>query len=310
MPLSGASSPHQPVLYHQVLEALQAKSDGRYIDATVGAGGHAAGILQASSPSGQLLGLDVDPVALQLAGKHLAQFGERAILRRASYTTLLEQMELLDWKHVNGILFDLGLSSMQLDMQEKGFSFRKEGSLDMRFNPEQSLTAAELVNTLPYESLVDILWRFGEERFSRRIARAIIRSRPIQTTTDLAALVVKAVGRTEGPTHPATRTFQALRIAVNQELTSIQSVLPDIVTALQSGGRVAIISFHSLEDRIIKQFFQRETQDCICPPHQPICTCEHKASLKIVKRLAKPTEEEIKNNPRARSAKLRVAEKI
>jgi 16S rRNA (cytosine1402-N4)-methyltransferase len=172
------------------------------------------------------------------------------------------------------------------------------------------LTAAELVNTLSFEDLSDILWRYGEERYSRKIARAILRNRPMHTTTELADLIIRTIGYREHSIHPATRTFQALRIVVNHELDSLQSVLPDVVAALRSGGRAAIISFHSLEDRIVKQFFQKESQDCICPPKQPVCTCNHKASLKIVHKRIRPSEEEIQSNPRARSAVLRVIEKI
>jgi 16S rRNA (cytosine1402-N4)-methyltransferase len=307
---AGNSLPHQPVLYHEVLRALKPESPGRYIDATVGAGGHAEGIIKASSPAGQLLGLDLDPVALELTDTRLEGFGSRVILKQASYTTLLEQMENIGWQYVDGILLDLGLSSMQLDMPEKGFSFREQAPLDMRFNPDQQLTAEELVNSLSFEDLSDILWRYGEERYSRKIARAILQNRPMHTTTELADLIIRTIGYREHSIHPATRTFQALRIAVNHELDSLQSVLPDVITALRSGGRAAIISFHSLEDRIVKQFFQKESQDCICPPKQPVCTCNHKASLKIVHRRIRPSEEETQSNPRARSAVLRVIERI
>lgn len=310
MPPSGGPVPHQPVLYHEVLRALKPESPGRYIDATVGAGGHASGILEASSPSGQLLGMDLDPLALQLAEDHLSRFGDRFTLKQASYTTLLRQMATVGWGQTNGILLDLGISSMQLDRPEKGFSFRYEAPLDMRFNPDQSLTAEQLVNTLSEEALADLLWQYGEERHSRRIAHVIVRNRPLKTTTELADLIQRIIGRHHQAIHPATRTFQALRIAVNHELDALRQVLPDIIIALGKGGRAAIITFHSLEDRIVKQFFQKESQNCICPPKQPVCTCNHTASLKIVEKRIKPSEEEIHNNPRARSATLRVIEKI
>ncbi len=306
-----SSRPHLPVLYQRVLQYLRPHSGGRYVDGTVGAGGHAYGILEASRPHGLLLGLDLDPQALALAQAHLSPFGERFTLREASYTTLAEQIRSLGWPGVDGILLDLGLSSMQLDTPERGFSFREDAPLDMRFSPRALQTAADLVNTLPQEELADLLYRYGEERRSRRIARAIIAARPIRTTRQLAEIVVRAVPGGGARIHPATRTFQALRIAVNRELENIEAVLPQALTALNPGGRLVVISFHSLEDRIVKHFLRRESRDCICPPEQPICTCQHKAQIRLVTR--KPvtaSPEEVRANPRARSAKLRVAEKL
>jgi 16S rRNA (cytosine1402-N4)-methyltransferase len=287
------------------------RSPGKYIDATVGAGGHAWGILEHSAPDGLLLALDRDPQALAIASQRLFVFKERVTLAHASYVQLLDEMLKLNWSSVDGIVFDLGLSSMQLDSPERGFSFQSEGPLDMRFDPTQSLDAAELVNRLPEQELADLIWRYGEERASRRIAAAIVRSRPVATTKDLAELISKAVGGQRSRIHPATRTFQALRIAVNSELQSIEQVLPQTVQALAPGGRVAIISFHSMEDRLVKHFFRNESRDCICPPEQPDCDCEHKASLKVITRHPIiPSEEETLTNPRARSARLRVAEKL
>ncbi len=310
MPDIGSSSPHQPVLYHEVLKALNPQSPERYIDATVGAGGHAAGILALSAPGGILLGLDLDPQALDLTRENLSRFGSRFTLAKASYIDLLEQMQQIGWENVHGILIDLGVSSMQLDRPEKGFSFRTEGPLDMRFNPDGEITAAWLVNTLSQEELADIIWRYGEERHARRIAQAIVQQRPLHTTTQLSVLIQHAIKTRDRSLHPATRTFQALRIAVNQELKAIETVLPKLVLALKPGGRAAIISFHSLEDRLVKQFIQRETRDCICPPRQPVCTCQHKASIKAVQKAIKPDEAETAHNPRARSARLRVLEKL
>ncbi len=281
------------------------------MDATVGAGGHAWGILDASSPTGQLLGLDLDPVALELADQRLKSFTGRYTLKHTSYTTLLKTLEQLDWDLVDGIVIDLGVSSMQIDSPERGFSFMKDGPLDMRFDSTQLTSAADLVNTLSDEDLADIFYRYGEERLSRRIARAIVANRPFHTTLELAALIEKSVGRSGGKIHPATRSFQALRIAVNGELQSLENFLPQAVTALKPGSRLAVISFHSLEDRIVKQFFRKESSDCICPPDQPICTCGHKASIiEITRHPITADEEEIAANPRARSARLRVAEKI
>ncbi len=281
------------------------------MDATVGAGGHAWGILEASSPNGLLLGLDLDPQALEIANQRLIDYIGRFTLVQASYTTLLEQVAKLNWKAVNGIVADLGVSSMQIDTPERGFSFLKEGPLDMRFGPDQPLTAADLVNQLPEEELADILWRYGEERQSRKIARAICLERPFESTLQLAEAISKATGGKHSRIHPATRTFQALRIAVNQELQAIETFLPEAMAALEPEGRLAVISFHSLEDRIVKQYFRRESKDCICPPEQPVCTCGHRASLKEVSRHPiMATETEIQYNPRARSARLRIAEKL
>ena len=303
--------PHRSVLYHEIIAALNPKSPGRYVDATVGAGGHSRGILESSSPDGKLLGLDLDPQALALAKENLRDFSGRYTLVQASYTTLRDQIEKLGWAQVDGIVFDLGLSSMQVDTPERGFSFAKEGPLDMRFGPDQSTTAADLINHLDEAELADLIWRYGEDRNSRKIARAILHARPLTTTTELAQVIEKAIGRSHERIHAATRTFQALRIAVNEELKSVSQVLPIAIDSLVPGGRLAIIAFHSLEDRLVKQYFHQESRDCICPPEQPICTCGHRASLKVINRHpALPTEGEIATNPRARSARLRVIEKL
>jgi len=259
--------------------------------------------------------LDVDPQAIALARQRLAPFGERAILIQASYTTLAEQIASQGWQAVDGILLDLGVSSMQLDTPERGFSFLSDAPLDMRFDPHNPLTAAELVNRLPIDELANMIYRYGEERRAWQVARAIEKSRPIETTVQLAEIVRKAVlkgsKRERSKIHPATRTFQALRIAVNGELEALEKTLPQAVASLSPGGRLAVISFHSLEDRIVKEFFRRESRDCICPPRQPICTCGHKATLvEINRRPLSAQSEESAQNPRSRSAKLRVAEKL
>lgn len=280
------------------------------MDCTVGAGGHAWGILEASSPAGKLLGLDLDPLVLKIARQRLAPFQDRVTLVQASYTTLPEQLNRLGWDSVHGIVADLGVSSIQLDSPDRGFSFQNDGPLDMRFDPANPITASDLVNDLPEEDLADILWRYGEERASRRIARAIVHARPLRTTRQLAEVIARVSGGHRGHIHPATRTFQALRIAVNQELKALEDFLPLAVQALRPGGRLAVIAFHSLEDRIVKQYFRTESRDCICPPEQPVCTCGHKASLiEITRRPIVAGEEEIRNNPRSRSARLRVVEK-
>ncbi len=306
-----SSAPHVSVLYHQIIHALSPISTGRYVDLTLGAGGHAWGILDASSPDGLLLGFDLDPQALALASRRLAAFGGRAILVQASYTTLLEHLRRLNWESVDGIVIDLGVSSMQLDTPGRGFSFQADGPLDMRFSPDQPTRAEDLVNSLDERQLADLIWQYGEEPASRRIARAIIAARPLRTTRQLAEVIAKTSGGHHQRIHPATRTFQALRIAVNQELKAIETVLPDCITALAPGGRLAIISFHSLEDRIVKQFFRRESRDCICPPEQPVCTCQHRAAIKeLTRHPVTADDSEIALNPRSRSARLRIAQKL
>jgi len=263
-----------------------------------------------------LLGLDVDPQALKLAQLKLAEFGERAVLVRASYTTLGEQLSALGWGAVDGILLDLGMSSMQVDTPERGFSFLAEAPLDMRFDPDNPVRAADLVNELPEGELADLLFKYGEERRSRQIARAILAARPLQTTVQLAQVVANALrasgrGRGRRGIHPATRTFQALRIAVNHVLEAVEAVLPQAVAALAPGGRLAVLSFHSLEARLVKQFFRRESRACICPPGQPVCTCGHKASIReVVRRPIVPQAAEVEANPRSRSARLRIVEKL
>lgn len=301
---------HRPVLYHEIIHALSPQRGGHYVDATLGAGGHAWGILQASAPEGLLLGMDVDPLALEIAGEYLADFGSRAILVRASYTSLAEQLAALGWQYVEGIVLDLGVSSMQLDTPGRGFSFQTDAPLDMRFDPRNPVRAADLVNELPESELANLLSRYGEERRARQVARAIVGARPLETTTQLARVVAAVTGSGRPGMHPATRTFQALRIAVNHELDALEEFLPQALSALAPSGKLAVISFHSLEDRIVKQYFRRESQDCICPPRQPVCTCGHRAVINIVnKQLIRPDETEVKDNPRSRSARLRVVEK-
>ena len=312
-------STHQPVLYKEIIHALQPRSGGRYVDGTLGAGGHARGILEVCAPDGLLLGLDVDPQALVLARKTLAPYEQRIHLAQASYTSLSTQLVQLGWDMVDGIVLDLGASSMQFHTPGRGFSFMYDAPLDMRFGPHALHTAADLVNELSERELADLIYQYGEERDSRKIARAIVKARPLHTTRELVAVIESAspprrpfdtFGRA-GRIHPATRTFQALRIAVNEELASIEEVLPQAVTALAVGGRLAVISFHSLEDRIVKDFFREQSTDLVNPPYERIYEVERNATLKEVNRKPiTPSDEEINNNPRARSAKLRIAEKL
>ena len=302
---------HEPVLYHEILQALKPKNKGFYVDCTVGAGGHALGILQASQPEGKLLGFDLDPQAIALARETLAPHEQRILLFQQSYTTLSQTLKKIKWQWVNGIVLDLGASSMQFDTPERGFSFQKDAPLDMRFSPQAAESAADIVNTYSEAQLAEIIFRYGEERASRRIAQAIIRKRPLHTTFELASVIESVLPRKGNRVHPATRTFQALRIVVNRELDAISEVLPQAIQALAPGGRLAVISFHSLEDRLVKQYFRQESRDCICPPRQPICTCNHHASIiEINRKPIQASETETAFNPRARSAKLRIAEKI
>jgi 16S rRNA (cytosine1402-N4)-methyltransferase len=302
---------HQPVLYQEVLDTLKPVPGGSYVDGTVGAGGHSRGILELSSPDGKLLGIDRDPQALKTARKVLDKYGDRVELIQGSFADLTSHLNIRNWQHVDGILLDLGLSSLQLDAAERGFSFMRSGPLDMRFDPNQEISAGDIVNSYSRDNLADLIFEFGEERHSRKIADAIIANRPLESTKDLADIIIGAVGRQTKRIHPATQTFQALRIAVNQELKALQAFLPQALELLKPGGRLAIIAFHSLEDRIVKQYFRKESSDCICPPQIPSCVCGHTPQIReISRRPIRPEDKEIEKNPRSRSAKLRVAEKI
>ncbi len=303
---------HTPVLLQEVIAVLQPKSGTVYIDGTIGAGGHAAAILAASTPDGRLFGFDQDHNALKIAQNRLAEFGNRVHLLHSNFKQLSKMAHSHQIPLVDGILLDLGVSSMQFDQAQRGFSFQHDGPLDMRMNSSSSETAADLINALPEVELANLIYQYGEEHYSRRIAKAIVKVRPIQRTTDLARIVAKAIPSRSGKRgkrkiHPATRTFQALRIAVNDELTVLEQVLPQAIAQLKPAGRLAVITFHSLEDRIVKHYFKREAQDCICPPEQLICSCYHKAIVNIItKKPITPSLAEIDENPKARSAKLRV----
>ncbi len=302
---------HTPVLLEEVIAALRPDRGDHFIDGTLGAGGHAWALLNTAPENAELLGIDRDPAALALAKERLNEFQGRVHLRQGSYHRMDRLAAGLGWDQVDGILLDLGLSSMQLDDPERGFAFRLEGPLDMRFGPGVEQSAEDLVNNLREEELAQLIVEYGEDRQARRIARAIVEARPLHSTTELAGVISRAVGRAGGRIHPATRTFQALRIAVNQELEVLENGLETAIDLLRPGGRMAVIAFHSLEDRIVKNYFRRESQDCICPPEQPICTCDHQARLRLIG--PKPImadEAEIERNRRARSARLRVAERL
>jgi 16S rRNA (cytosine1402-N4)-methyltransferase len=307
---------HIPVMPVEALDALRAQPGAVFIDGTLGGAGHTALLLERIGPSGRVLAIDADPAALRRAEARLAgAYAQgRLLLRHGNFRQLGEFARAAGLAPVDGVLLDLGLSSDQLAARERGFSFAADGALDMRFDPTRGESAADLVNTRSDTELADIFWRYGEERFSRPIARRIVEARgraPITRADELARLAAGAVHGRPGGVHPATRVFQALRIAVNDELGSLEAALPAAVETLKPGGRLAVISFHSLEDRIVKQFFQREQRGCICPPEAPQCVCGREPRLRIVTRhpLA-PGAAEVGANPRARSAKLRVAERL
>lgn len=302
---------HTPVMVDEVLHFLNVQPGGRYVDCTVGTGGHSLAIMEAAEPGGLLLGLDADPAALRVARERLAPYGASVQLVEANFRDVGKICRWYGFVPVHGILFDLGVSLAQLEESERGFSFQREAPLDMRFSPDQELTAADIVNTWDEEEIAGILWRYGEERFSRRIARRIVQSRPLRTTTELSRIVEQAVGGARKRIHPATRTFQALRIAVNQELENLETALEEAHGLLGYNGRLVVITFHSLEDRIVKDFFRRESRACICPPETPVCRCGHKPTLRVLtKTPVTPRPEEIAVNPRSRSAKLRAAERL
>ncbi|HEX6543528.1 MAG TPA: 16S rRNA (cytosine(1402)-N(4))-methyltransferase RsmH [Ktedonobacterales bacterium] len=310
-----AQTVHTPVMPDEVLAALQPRTGGRYLDGTLGGAGHTRLLLDASAPDGRVLAIDADPRALEWAQALLpeAVAEGRLLLRHGNFAQMGRLAAEAEFAPVDGILLDLGLSSDQLADRNRGFSFAHDAPLDMRFDTTRGVPAADLVNTLPQAELADLLWRYGEERHSRAIARRIGEARqrqPITRTTELARLVAGVVHGRPGGIHPATRTFQALRIAVNDELASLETALPAALDLLRPGGRLAVISFHSLEDRIVKQFFQREEKGCVCPPELPECVCGREPRLRIVTRHPlTASEAEVATNPRARSAKLRVAER-
>jgi 16S rRNA (cytosine1402-N4)-methyltransferase len=301
---------HAPVLLKEALDGLGVKAGGRYIDCTLGTGGHAIAILERSEPDGRLLGMDLDPMAVQVSKQRLGSYGDRVRLVHESFTQLKAVASGEDFIPANGVLLDLGMSSLQLEHGERGFSFQKEGPLDMRMDPEEETTADQLVNELNENELAEIIANYGEEAKARAIARAIVRNRPLKTTLELAEVVARTVGRRRR-IHPATKTFQALRIAVNDELEALSCVLPQITEVLAAGGALAIITFHSLEDRLVKKYIANESRECVCPPEIPVCVCTHERTLEtLTRKPVRPSAEEISRNPRSRSAKLRVALRV
>jgi len=304
---------HVPVLLREVLEALRPERGGVLVDATLGLGGHAEALLDASE-SVRLVGIDRDPEALSLARVRLARFGDRFVAVEGRHEELALHLDRLDLPQVDGVLADLGVSSMQLDRAERGFSFMKDGPLDMRMG-RTGPTAADLVAELPGEELARVFRDYGEEPRAKAVARAVVSARetaPIRTTGELRALVAKAVGgRREEGRDPATRVFQALRIATNRELVELERFLDDAIARLSLGARVAVLSYHSLEDRIVKDVFRDRAAGCTCPPSFPVCVCSRRRVLALVtKKPIRPSDEEVLENRRSRSARLRVAERI
>jgi len=302
---------HTPVLLKEAVDALAVQPGGRYIDCTLGAGGHAAAILEQSSPGGQVLGIDADPEAIKIAKSRLETYKGSTLLINENFVNLQAICLKYDFLPVHGILFDLGLSSPQLYSNSRGFSFQHDAPLDMRLGPSQEVTAADIINTFSEHELTHVIRTYGEEVYSRQITHHILRKRPIKTTLELARVIEQAIGSRRGKIHPATKTFQALRIVVNQELEHLKLALKQAVSLLGFEGRLVVISYHSLEDRIVKQFMQQESRDCICPPYTPVCVCGHTACLRLVsKKVITPSPAEVRLNPRSRSAKLRVAKRI
>jgi 16S rRNA (cytosine1402-N4)-methyltransferase len=285
---------HKPVLTREVIEGLNIAPGKHYIDCTLGLGGHAQSILASSYPGGRLLGIDADPEAALIARDNLYEYSDNITIVNDNFTNLEEICREYGFTDVDGILFDLGISSLQLDTPERGFSFQSDAELDMRFSPDQVLTAMDLVNILPEQKLAQLLEEYGEEHRARRIARSIVANRPVNSTRKLAQIIEHVAKGERGHIHPATKTFLALRIKL-----------------LNKNGRLVVLSYHSLEDRIVKQFMKRESSACICPQETPVCVCGHVPTLNLItKKVVTPSIEEIKNNPRSRSAKLRVAEKV
>ncbi len=303
---------HEPVLLNETLKFLDPQPNQNFIDCTIGGGGHSKAILSLSVPNGRILGIDKDKMAIENAEDNLKKYKSRYMLVKENFVNLKKIVLKYKFFDVDGILLDLGMSTIQLSDDKRGFSFIKDAPLDMRMDQEGKLTAANIVNKWSEVDLIKIFKDYGEERYARKIAKAIVSKREKETITGSLQLVeiIKEV-KFYDRKHPATKVFQALRIAVNEELNNLKNVLPDCLSILKSKGKITVISFHSMEDRIVKSFFKKESIDCICPPKTLVCRCGHKAKLKILtKKPITATNQEIEQNPKSRSAKLRVAEKI
>ncbi len=306
---------HETVLLRESVEGILGDPDGIYVDCTLGGGGHSAALADRLSPSGCLVGIDQDPAALQAGRLRLTGVRPTVHVVQGNFREIGAVLDQLGIGQVDGILFDLGVSSHQIDLPQRGFSYMNNGPLDMRMNPEQSLTAQEIVNTYPEKELARVIFEYGEERWARRIAKFIVearRNRLLTTTYELVELIAAAIpaaARRQGP-HPAKRTFQAIRIEVNGELSILPAALRTAIDRLKPGGKIGVISFHSLEDRIVKNTFAALLGHCVCPPKAPVCICNPRATLRLPGKPIAPSAEEVEANPRARSAKLRIAEKV
>lgn len=307
---------HKPIMVEEVIEGLNIKKNGVYIDGTLGGAGHSIQIVSRLGEEGRLIGIDQDIDALKAAKKNLYEYEDRVIFVHDNYININEILTKLSINKVDGVLLDIGVSSYQLDNKDRGFSYNKDSKLDMRMNQYQKLTAWDVVNTYKLEELTKIIWEYGEETWAERIANFIVKYRedkPINTTLELVDIIKKALPKKvrEKGGHPAKQTFQAIRIEVNQEIEVLKKSIDKIIKILNPGGRLAIITFHSLEDKIVKDKFRYLNQECICPSELPICVCDKEREVRIITR--KPlisSSEELKNNPRARSAKLRIVEKL
>ena len=302
---------HQPVLLQETVAYLAVRPGGVYVDATVGEGGHAQSVLQAAMPGGRLLGIDLDPQVVSCARQRLWHLHSSSVLVQGSYIRMEELAASLGFSKPDGVLMDLGMSSFQVDTYGRGFSVQREGPLDMRYDPDMETSASHILNSYSREQLADIFSRYGEEPRAWSIAQAVVEHRPLNTTLDLANLVAKTLGGRKKGIHPATKVFQALRIFVNDELENVKKGLKAAINLLRPGGRLVVISYHSLEDRIVKSFLAQESRGCICPSSIPLCACSHTATLKtLTRKVITPTHEEVSRNPRSRSARLRAAERL
>jgi len=302
---------HTPVMVPEILKGLNVSPGGRYIDCTLGEGGHTKSILEASNPGGEVLGIDADHEAIEVSKTRLEKYDDRFIFSNNNFNEIRKIAMKSNFIPCHGILFDLGVSSLQLDKESRGFSFRRKAPLDMRFSVNQTLTAEEVINTFSESEIADILYNFGEERRSRKIANIIVQNRPIKDADELSNLIKTNLKRTNFKINPSTKTFQALRIYINEELNSLTKALEQSLEVVGVGGRIAVISYHSLEDRIVKNFFRNESKYCICLPNVTECDCGHTPKIKIInKKPIIPSQNEIDSNKRSRSAKLRVVERI